>query len=77
MRATNSIPIALIFWGVGCLVTFMSLCIYLELGLSIPKYPLRGRGDRLVSVPRSGGEKNYVCLPPPPPSVCCPEKCSG
>jgi hypothetical protein len=52
---------ALIFWVIGSLMAFMALCVYLELGLSIPKYKLRG-GDRMVSVPRSGGQKNYVRL---------------
>ncbi|KAF8243120.1 amino acid transporter [Wilcoxina mikolae CBS 423.85] len=60
VRATDSVPVALIFWIIGSLITFMALCVYLELGLSIPKYKLRGRGDRMVSVPRSGGEKNYL-----------------
>lgn len=60
VRGTNSIAVALIFWIVGAIVTACGLCVYLELGLSIPKYKLRGSGDRKISVPRSGGEKNYV-----------------
>ncbi|KAA8898780.1 amino acid permease-domain-containing protein [Sphaerosporella brunnea] len=59
VRGTDSVPIALVLWIVGALVTVMGLCVYLELGLSIPKYKLRG-SDKMVSVPRSGGEKNYL-----------------
>ena len=59
IRGTNSVAVALIFWIVGCLITFMAISVYLELGLSIPKYNLR-RSNTMVSVPRSGGELNYV-----------------
>lgn len=38
-----------------------ALLVWLELSLSIPKFELDGNE---VSVPRSGGEKNYVCAEP-------------
>jgi len=59
VRGTDSVAVALIFWVIGCVMTFMAISVYLELGLSIPKYRLRG-SDAKVSVPRSGGELNYV-----------------
>ena len=52
-----------------------ALFVWLELGLSIPKYELpitvsaeggEEGASALQSVPRNGGEKNYVS---PPPSV--------
>jgi hypothetical protein len=59
VRETDSVAAALIIWVFGGVMSFMSLSMYLELGLSIPKYNIRG-SNRPVSVPRSGGEKNYV-----------------
>ena len=53
-----------------------ALLVWLELGLSIPKYELPVResveggeegASALQSVPRNGGEKNYVSPPPPVP----------
>ena len=53
-----------------------ALFVWLELGLSIPKYalpitePAEGGEEgasALQSVPRNGGEKNYVSHPPSVP----------
>jgi hypothetical protein len=42
-------------------MAFMSLSMYLELGLSIPKH-YNPESEKLEPIPRSGGEKNYVRL---------------
>ena len=54
---TRSTSGALFMWCVGSLIAFSGLLVYLELGLTIPRYLVRGEWR---SVPRSGGEKNYV-----------------
>lgn len=54
---TGSVSASLFMWCVGGLLAFGGLLVYLELGLTIPRYLVRGEWR---SVPRSGGEKNYV-----------------
>ena len=54
---TRSVSGALFMWCVGSLIAFSGLFVYLELGLTVPRYVVRGEWR---SVPRSGGEKNYV-----------------
>jgi hypothetical protein len=55
---TNSIGISLLFWTIGGLVATCGLLVWLEFGLSIPRQVVSSGVER--SVPRSGGEKNYV-----------------
>ena len=55
--ATRSTSGALFLWCLGSLIAFAGLFVYLELGLTVPRYLVRGEWR---SVPRSGGEKNYV-----------------
>lgn len=47
----------MLFWILGAILATAGTQVYIELGLSIPRIP---RGDEMVSVPRNGGEKNYV-----------------
>ena len=54
---TGSVSASIFMWCAGTLMAFGGLLVYLELGLTIPRYLVRGRWR---SVPRSGGEKNYV-----------------
>ena len=51
---------AIFMWVLGGLITYSGLAVYLELGLTVPRYLVHGRWR---SVPRSGGEKNYVGYP--------------
>ena len=57
LKGTDSIGITLIIWAFAGVVSVAALLVWLELSLSIPRYELDGTE---VSVPRSGGEKNYV-----------------
>ena len=57
LKGTDSIGITLIIWAFAGTVSIAALLVWLELSLSIPRYELNGNN---VSVPRSGGEKNYV-----------------
>ena len=59
-------------WSLGAIFGLCGLLVWLELGLSIPKFqpPEQSPGEEydaalvgdaaLQNVPRSGGEKNYV-----------------
>ncbi|KAL8715355.1 MAG: hypothetical protein Q9220_000688 [cf. Caloplaca sp. 1 TL-2023] len=69
LRSTNSVGASLLLWAFGCVIGMSALLIWLELGLSIPKFELPNRdengtvqdgGTTLQCVPRNGGEKNYL-----------------
>ena len=70
LKATGSVGVSLLLWTLGAIIGMSALLVWLELGLSIPKYELptrelstesREEGETsLQSVPRNGGEKNYV-----------------
>lgn len=68
LRATGSPGASLLLWSLGAITGMCSLLVWLEFGLSIPKFELQNRNDdgspaegvSLQNVPRSGGEKNYV-----------------
>ena len=69
LKSTNSVGISLLLWAFGALIALSSLLVWLELGLSIPKFEVPDRistyagreGDSITrSVPRNGGEKNYL-----------------
>ncbi|KAL8886991.1 MAG: hypothetical protein Q9192_006394 [Flavoplaca navasiana] len=67
LRATNSVGISLLLWTIGAIFSFCGLLVWLELGLSIPKFQPEEEGaasidgdSLLKNVPRNGGEKNYL-----------------
>jgi hypothetical protein len=65
LNGTGSIGASLLLWTFGGLVGACGLLVWLELGLSVPLRLVEvmpGTFERR-SVPRSGGEKNYVCSP--------------
>jgi hypothetical protein len=55
---TNSYGISILLWTIGGIVAMCGLLVWLEFGLSIPRQIVASGEER--SVPRSGGEKNYV-----------------
>ena len=55
---TNSVGVSLILWTLGGLVSLLAVLMWLEFGLSTPRR--RVTDGSIHSVPRSGGEKNYV-----------------
>ena len=68
LRATDSVGVSLILWILGAVFGLCGLLVWLELGLSIPKFQppeqaldplIEGEGS-FENVPRNGGEKNYV-----------------
>ncbi len=55
---TGSVGISMLWWGLGAIVAISGILVYMELGLTLPLYNFEGEG--VVSVPRNGGELNYV-----------------
>ena len=69
LKTTGSVGVSLLLWALGAMVGMSALFIWLELGLSVPKFELVNREETETSrqgeeslqcVPRNGGEKNYV-----------------
>ncbi|KAL8813032.1 MAG: hypothetical protein Q9223_007147 [Gallowayella weberi] len=67
LRATNSVGVSLLLWTLGAIFGICGLLVWLELGLSIPKFQPPEEGNHSIdgdgtyeNVPRSGGEKNYL-----------------
>ena len=69
LKTTGSVGVSLLLWALGGVVGMSALFIWLELGLSVPKFELMNREETETSrqgeetlqcVPRNGGEKNYV-----------------
>ena len=58
LLATNSVGISIILWALGAVVSTCGLLVWLEFGLTIPYLITPSSQKR--SVPRSGGEKNYL-----------------
>jgi hypothetical protein len=59
MQGTDSVGYALIFWVIGAIVAMAGVLVYTEFGLSVPRLLIEGQ-EMKESVPRNGGEKNYV-----------------
>jgi len=59
MTGTNSTGITLIFWFIGIIYCMCGVYVYIEYGLNIPRYVINSVEQ---SVPRSGGDINYVSL---------------
>jgi hypothetical protein len=61
LRGTGSVGASLLLWAAGAIISTSGLLVWLELGLSVPRQRVRDGSKK--SVPRSGGEKNYVWTP--------------
>lgn len=61
LKGTGSVGGSLLLWLAGAIISTTGLLVWLELGLSVPRQRVRDGSKR--SVPRSGGEKNYVRTP--------------
>ncbi|KAH8671838.1 amino acid/polyamine transporter I [Tricladium varicosporioides] len=57
MHDTRSVGYTLIFWLLGSLATMAGTFVFIEYGLTIPRWEINGRK---VFTPRSGGEFNYL-----------------
>jgi amino acid transporter len=58
LKGTGSVGASLLLWTAGAVIATSALLVWLELGLSVPRQRVRDGSKK--SVPRSGGEKNYV-----------------
>lgn len=61
LKGTGSVGASLLLWTAGAVIATAGLLVWLELGLSVPRQRVRDGSKK--SVPRSGGEKNYVRAP--------------
>lgn len=59
MQGTSSVGISLVFWVLGAVIAIAGVLVFSELGLTIPRMHVEGQQEK-KSVPRNGGEKNYV-----------------
>lgn len=57
---THSVSVSMFWWCVGAVVGMCGIVVFMELGLTLPLYRFDGVD---ISVPRSGGELNYVSSP--------------
>lgn len=57
MVQTKSTGVSLLFWFAGVLYALAGMHIYIEYGLNVPRVFFNGKEQ---SVPRSGGDLNYV-----------------
>ncbi|KUJ09194.1 uncharacterized protein LY89DRAFT_598930 [Mollisia scopiformis] len=55
---TQSIGLSLILWAIGGIMALAGVIVYIELGLTIPRWPLGSDGTK-ISTPRSGDVLNY------------------
>lgn len=57
MQATNSAGASLLLWFAGIVFCLAGTHVYIEYGLNVPRYIVQGIEQ---SVPRSGGDLNYL-----------------
>lgn len=57
--STQSVGISALLWLLGASVALSGVIVYIELGLTVPRYQI-GDSKEKQSVPRSGGELPYV-----------------
>jgi hypothetical protein len=56
---TQSIGISLLLWASGGIIALAGVILYMEFGLTIPRWPFGPNGEK-TSTPRSGDNLNYV-----------------
>jgi hypothetical protein len=59
MHDTRSVGVTLIFWLLGSIATIAGTLVFIEYGLTIPRWYLTS-SDAKVYTPHSGGEFNYL-----------------
>jgi amino acid transporter len=57
MRGTDSTGAAMLLWFAGIIYCLCGTHVYIEYGLNVPRYTINGVEQ---SVPRSGGDLNYI-----------------
>jgi amino acid transporter len=59
MLYTGSVGVTLVFWLLGSIATLAGTFVFIEYGLTIPRWALSS-SDTKIFTPRSGGEFNYL-----------------
>ncbi|MCJ1460573.1 hypothetical protein MMC28_010955 [Mycoblastus sanguinarius] len=58
IQYTHGVGITLLFWLGGAIAAMAGILVYMEFGLTTPRYYFMGQGK--ISVPRNGGELHYL-----------------
>ena len=58
MRGTQSVGVTMIFWLIGAVAAMAGTLVFVEFGLTIPRYRMVDGIEQ--AVPKNGGELNYV-----------------
>ncbi|OAL26972.1 hypothetical protein AYO22_03916 [Fonsecaea multimorphosa] len=58
-HGTHSVGYSLIFWAAGAIVAVAGVLVFAEFGLTVPRLRVENEHEK-QSVPRNGGEKNYL-----------------
>lgn len=58
---TQSIGLSMILWMLGGIMTIAGGIVFVELGLTIPRWPLGNNGEKISAI-RSGDGLNYVSI---------------
>ena len=59
IQHTHSVGITFLFWLSGAVATVAGILVYMEFGLTSPRYFFSSYGKK-ISVPRNGGELHYL-----------------
>ncbi|KIW96185.1 uncharacterized protein Z519_03252 [Cladophialophora bantiana CBS 173.52] len=58
-HGTHSVGYSLVFWAAGAIVAVSGVLVFAEFGMTVPRLPVENEHQK-ESVPRNGGEKNYL-----------------
>ncbi|OAP58286.1 hypothetical protein AYL99_07376 [Fonsecaea erecta] len=58
-HGTHSVGYSLVFWAAGAIVAVAGVLVFAEFGMTVPRLPVEDETEK-QSVPRNGGEKNYL-----------------
>jgi hypothetical protein len=58
---TKSVGLSLVLWAIGGIMTMAGVFVFVELGLTIPRWPFGLNGEKQSAI-RSGDGLNYVSI---------------
>ncbi|OAL26463.1 hypothetical protein AYO20_10131 [Fonsecaea nubica] len=58
-HGTHTVGYSLVFWAAGAIVAIAGVLVFAEFGMTVPRLTIENEHQK-ESVPRNGGEKNYL-----------------